>query len=90
MAISVDSPLSLHEYKKQQNYSFIMLSDFNKDVSKAYGALYETFVLGLKGVSMRSAFVVDKEGIVRYAEVMESAADLPNFEAVKETLSNLN
>lgn len=90
IAISVDTVMVLGEFKKQQNYNFTMLSDFNKDVSRSYGALYETFVLEMKGVSKRSAFVIDKEGIVRYAEVLESAGDLPNFEAVKETLSNLN
>ena len=90
LAVSVDTVFVLGEFKKQQNYNFPLLSDFNKDVSRSYGALYETFVLDMKGVSKRSAFVIDKEGVVRYAEVLESAGDLPNFEAVKETLSNLN
>jgi glutaredoxin-dependent peroxiredoxin len=43
----------------------------------------------MKGVSKRSAFVIDKEGIVQYAEVLESAGDLPDFEAVKQILSSL-
>jgi len=46
--------------------------------------------LGLKGVSKRSAFVIDKEGIIRYAEVLENAGELPNFEAVKQILQSLN
>lgn len=90
LAVSVDSPFTLAEFKKQQQYNFPMLSDFNRSVSRAYGSLYEDFVLDLKGVSKRSAFVIDKEGTVRYAEVLESAGDLPNFSAVKETLSGLN
>ena len=48
------------------------------------------FVLDMKGVSRRAAFVVDKDGVVQYAEVLESAGDLPNFDAIKETLSGLN
>jgi peroxiredoxin len=44
----------------------------------------------MKGVSRRAAFVVDKDGVVQYAEVLESAGDLPNFDAIKETLSGLN
>lgn len=90
LAISVDSPFSLNEFKTQQSYNFPLLSDFNKEVSTAYGTLYETFVMGMHGVSKRSAFVIDGEGIVRYAEVLESAGELPNFEAIKETLAGLN
>lgn len=90
LAISVDSPFTLEEFKKQQNFNFPLLSDFNKEVSTAYGALYENFVMGMKGVSKRSAFVIDKEGVIKYAEILESAGDLPNFNAVKETLSALN
>lgn len=67
-----------------------MLSDFNKSAATSYDCLYETFVMGMKGVAKRSAFVVDKEGVICYAEVLESAGDLPNFEKVRETLAGLN
>lgn len=90
LAISVDSPFSLNKFKSDQNLNFPLLSDFNKEVSRAYGVLYEEFVLGLRGVAKRSAFVIDKEGIVRYAEVLESAGDLPNFDLVRATLAHLN
>ncbi len=90
LAISVDSPQTLHRFKQDQNLNFTLLSDFNKEVSRSYGVLYEEFSMGMKGVSKRSAFVIDKEGIVRYAEVLESAGNLPNFEAIKGTLSQLN
>jgi peroxiredoxin len=66
-----------------------LLSDFNKTISQAYGAFYDDFVFDMKGVSRRAAFVVDKEGTVQYAEVLESAGDLPNFDAVKQTLESL-
>ena len=87
--ISVDSPFTLGKFKEEQKLNFSLLSDFNKNVSASYGALYETFVLDLKGVSKRSAFVIDKDGIVRYAEVLESAGDLPNFSAIQDTLKSL-
>ena len=90
IAVSVDSPFTLGKFKEDQSLNFTLLSDFNKEVSRAYDTIYEEFVLGLKGVSKRSAFVIDKEGVVKYAEVLDSAGDLPNFEAVKETLSSLN
>ncbi|MEJ6692739.1 MAG: peroxiredoxin [Saprospiraceae bacterium] len=87
MAISVDSPFTLAKFKEEQGYNFLLLSDFNKEVSRAYGSLYEDFVLDMKGVSKRSAFVIDKEGTIKYVEVLENAADIPNFEAVKEALA---
>jgi peroxiredoxin len=84
LGISVDSPFTLKKFKEENAYQFPLLSDFNKDVSRAYGAIYEEFVLGLKGVSKRAAFVLDEEQNVIYAEVLEKATDLPDFEAIAE------
>jgi len=89
LGVSVDSLFTLEKFKSEQNLNFPLLSDFNKEVSRAYDSLYEDFVLDMKGVSKRSAFVIDKKGIIRYAEVLESAGDLPNFDAVKEALKTL-
>ena len=89
LGISVDSIFTLGKFKAEQNLPFPLLSDLNKETSQAFGAFYETFVFGMHGVSKRSAFVVDKEGVIQYAEVLESAGNLPNFEAVKTTLESL-
>jgi len=86
IGISVDSPFSLGKFKEVQSYQFPLLSDFNKEVSKAYGALYDEFVFGLKGVSKRAAFVIDGEGKIAYAEVLEDAHDLPDFKAINDVL----
>jgi len=90
LAISVDSPFVLAKYKEEQNLNFTMLSDFNKQVSRAYGALYEDFVLGLRGVSKRSTFVIDKEGTIKHIEVLEDARELPDFGQVKSALESLS
>jgi len=90
VGISVDSLFSLGKFKEEQQYNFPLLSDFNKQTTQAYGAFYDEFVLDMKGVARRAAFVVDKDGMVQYAEVLESAGDLPNFDAIKEALSGLN
>ena len=88
--ISVDSVFTLAKFKAEQNLNFPLLSDFNKEVSHAYDSIYNDWILDMKGVSKRSAFVIDKDGIVRYAEVLESAGDQPNFTAIKQILSALN
>jgi len=90
LAISIDSPFVLAKFKEDQKLNFPLLSDFNKQVSRAYGVLYEEFVLGLRGVSKRSVFVIDKSGTIKHLEVLESAGDLPDFEKVKTALSALN
>lgn len=87
IGISVDSPFSLAKFKEVQSYQFPLLSDFNKEVSAAYGALYDEFVFGLKGVSKRAAFVINEEGKIAYAEVLEDAHDLPDFKAINDTLN---
>jgi len=89
LAISVDSLYTLNKWKQEEGFNFPLLSDFNKTVSKKYDTLYKTFVFDMKGVSKRSAFVLDGNGIIRYAEVLENAGELPNFDAIKETLQTL-
>jgi peroxiredoxin len=90
LGISVDSVFTLAKYKEEQQLNFPLLSDFNKNVSTEYGSLYDTFAFDMRGVSKRSAFVIDKAGIVRYAEVLETASDLPDFAAIQKTLNSLN
>lgn len=89
LGISVDSLFSLGKFREEQQLNFPLLSDFNKEVSTAYGSLYETFGFGMKGVSKRSAFVIDKEGIIRYAEVLENAGEVPDFGAIRSVLEGL-
>lgn len=84
--ISVDSPFAQEQMAKVDNLKFPLLSDFNKEVSKAYDVLYAD-LLGFKGVSKRSAFVIDEDGIIIYSESSEDPHDLPNFEAIKATLA---
>ncbi len=89
--ISVDSLFSLGKFKAEQNLNFPLLSDFNKEAAKAFGVLYETFpAFEMQGVSKRAAFVIDKDGVIRYAEVCPTPGDLPDFAAIQETLKSLN
>ena len=83
--ISVDSPFAQEAMAIKENLNFPLLSDFNKDVSTAYGILYEDFI-GFKGVSKRSAFVISKSGEITYAWSAEDPKQLPAFSAIKEAL----
>ncbi|MES2006460.1 MAG: redoxin domain-containing protein [Bacteroidota bacterium] len=89
--ISIDSLFTLGKFKAEQNLNFPLLSDFNKDAAKAFGVLYDTFpAFEMQGVSKRAAFVLDKDGVVRYAEVCATPTDLPDFSAIQQTLAELN
>jgi peroxiredoxin len=90
LGISVDLPFTLAKFKELNNYNFTLLCDFNKEASTAYDVLCSEWILGLKGVSKRSTFVIDKEGIIRHKEVLENASEYPDFAAVKSVLTGLN
>lgn len=90
LGISVDSVFTLSKYKEDQQYNFPLLSDFNKEVSELYGALYTDWILDMKGVSKRAAFIVDKNGILAYAEILENAGEIPDFAAINEKIAALS
>ncbi|MBN2570544.1 MAG: redoxin domain-containing protein [Ignavibacteriales bacterium] len=92
LAISVDSPFSQKLWAEKNGFNFPVLSDFNKEVSQLYGAYYDNFAPGkfdYKGVAKRSAFVVDKSGIIRYIEILEDPSTEPNYESIQKALAEL-
>jgi len=88
--ISIDSLYVQNEFKKSLNLNFPLLADFNKEVSIAYDSLFETFSNDMKGVTKRSSFVIDKEGIIRHAEILPKSGDYPDFQAIQQCLKELN
>ncbi len=88
LSISVDSPFAQEAWAKANNITAPLLSDFNKEVSAAYGSQYAD-LLGFKGVAKRSAFVVDKAGVVRFVSVSDDAKVVPDFDAIKTCLKTL-
>ena len=90
LGISVDSLFVLDKFKQEQNLNFPLLSDFNKEAAKAFDVLYELFpAFEMQGVSKRAAFVVDKEGVIKYAEICATPGDLPDFTAIQSTLQSI-
>ncbi len=91
--ISGDNPFAQEAWAQKEGIKLTLLSDYEHSAAKAYGVAYEQFLpeanLIMGGVAKRSAFVIDKQGIVRYAEVQDHPKDLPDFSKVKETLQSL-
>jgi len=88
IAISVDSPFAQEAWAQKEKIGITLASDLNKTTAKAYGVLLDD-LLGFGSTSARAAFVIDKAGVVRYSEQTPSPKELPNFNAIKETLAKL-
>jgi peroxiredoxin len=83
--ISVDTFFALKAFQDQQKLTFPLLSDFNKTVIRDYGVFNEDMI-GLKGIAKRATFVIDKDGIVTHAEVLEDARNEPDYGKVFKAL----
>ncbi len=86
--ISVDTFFTLKAFQDHEKLTFPLLSDFNKQVIRDYGVFNEDMI-GLKGIAKRGVFVIDKDGVVRYREVLDDARNEPNYDKVFETLASL-
>ena len=86
IAVSVDNPLAQEAWAKANNIKVTLASDLNKTVTKAYDVLFPMF-LGVGDTSARAAFVIGKDGVIKYAEQTPTPKDLPNFTAVKAALA---
>ena len=93
LGISGDNPFAQEAWAQKEGITIKLLSDYEHAVTAAYGVAYEQFLpaknLIMGGVSKRSAFVIDKAGVVQYAEVLDVPNDMPNFDAIKATLRGL-
>ena len=88
IGISVDSPFAQEAWAQKEKISITLASDLNKKTAEAYGTLLPD-LMGLGAVSARAAFVIDKAGVVQYSEQTPTPKELPNFNAIKETLAKL-
>ncbi|MBN1403435.1 MAG: redoxin domain-containing protein [Opitutales bacterium] len=86
-AVSVDSPFAQEAFARSSNIKVTLLSDFNKEVSALYGVQY-TELLGMKGVAKRSAFVINKRGVITYAESSDDPTRLPDFERIRTAIKD--
>ncbi len=89
IGISVDSPFVLAKFKEEQKLNYTLLSDFNAEVSKKYNVVYDEFLGWMQNVSKRAAFLIDKNQIVRYQEILENPLDLPNFFKINQALLSI-
>jgi glutaredoxin-dependent peroxiredoxin len=88
MGISIDTPFAQEAWAKQEKISIPLVSDLNKTVIQAYDVIFPNLA-GIGDTAARAAFVIDKQGVVQYAEQTPTPKDLPNFDAVKQALAKL-
>lgn len=88
IGISVDSPFAQEAWAQKEKITIPLASDLNKEITRAYGVEFKGLA-GIGDTAARAAFVIDKNGIVQYAEQTPTPKDLPNFGSIKETLDRL-
>jgi peroxiredoxin len=88
IGISVDSPFAQEAWAQKEKIGITLASDLNKEVIKKYDVVFP-MLAGVGDTAARAAFVVDKSGVVQYSEQTPTPKDLPNFNAIKETLEKL-
>ena len=91
--ISGDNPFAQEAWAQKENIIVPLLSDYEHKVAREYDVMYDSFLpqmsLGMGGVPKRSAFIVDKDGVIQYAESNNDARELPNFEKIKAKLTEI-
>lgn len=93
IGISGDNPFAQKAWAEKEGFGLKMLSDYEHKVAAAYGVAYDSFLpaknLAMGGVPKRSAFIIDREGVVQYAESSDDPGQLPDFDAIKAKLGEL-
>jgi glutaredoxin-dependent peroxiredoxin len=84
--VSVDSPFAQEAWAQQSKIGIPLLSDLNKQTIKAYDVVFP-MLAGVGDTAARAAFVIGKDGVIKYAEQTPTPKDLPNFAAVRAALS---
>ena len=91
--ISGDNPFAQEAWAKKEGITVLLLSDYEHKIAKEYDVIYDSFLpqmnLGMGGVPKRSAFIIDRAGVIQYAESNDDARELPNFDQIKARLAEL-
>ena len=91
--ISGDNPFAQEAWAKKENITVLLLSDYEHKIAKQYDVMYDSFLpqmnLGMSGVPKRSAFIIDRQGVIQYAESNDDARELPNFDKIKAKLKEM-
>lgn len=85
--VSVDSPFALGEFHEAEELSYPLVSDFNREIVDVFAL--STDVVGFEGVAQRAVFVIDQDGTVAYADVLDDASEIPDMEPVREAIAGL-
>lgn len=89
LGISVDSMFALKKFQEEQDLTFHLLSDFNKETARNYRVLYDEFpVLNMKGVSKRAAFVINQKGLIQHIDICDDPGKLPDFQKIEQALNH--
>ncbi|MGB1375405.1 MAG: redoxin domain-containing protein [Rhodothermales bacterium] len=89
--VSTDTLFTQAEFAKANAFKIEQLSDHDGEVSAAFGAKYDANFGPMKydRIAKRSAFLIDRDGVIQYAEVLENPGNLPDLEAIRVAISEI-
>jgi peroxiredoxin len=76
VGVSADHAATLEAFSKQQNLKHLLLSDFRRQMLPAYDAMVTDDKSPVFRYAKRAYFVIDKNGVVRWAKVQQNMLDL--------------
>ncbi len=85
IGIATEPVATLKTFIEEMEIPFIMASDFNRTVSKAYG-VYASEIGGLKFVARPSIFVIDQKGEIDYVCIVQGDQSLPDPDEIAENI----
>ena len=89
LGVSVDVLGALQAFAEKLGLTYPLLSDFSRDTVKKYGVMVDDPNVATFRMAKRSYFVIDKQGIIRYRQVMETAGHLLDAEELFHTTQKL-
>jgi glutaredoxin-dependent peroxiredoxin len=87
IGVSHDSPFVQALWQEKLGQDYPILSDHNLEAARAFGIL-EDEINGFSPLNLRAAFIVDRDGVVQYAEV-RGLMELPSWTALSEAAKAL-
>src|SRR5207237_2060961 len=87
LGVCVDSPFSNAAFAERNALTFPLLSDYGRTATRAYDVALDNFA-GMEGytASKRAVFVLDKEGVIRYAWVGPNPGVEPSYDEVPQAV----
>ena len=88
VGVSTDAPPAHEKWNEELQLPYALLSDFNHETARAFGVLHDE-LYQMRPLNTRGAFIVDRDGVVRWAWVAPEPSELPDRREVLAAAESL-